>query len=310
MKKRSNAFYTLWSWAIVLCLVLVFFTFIFVSCSNPSDDGTGTTPPVSASPDIGTDPTPDPNGTDEPTDAGNPDETPGTSPSENPDAQNTPEPGEPNEPDTPVSSGNSSVALGQTEDMGQEYVDKFIFLGDSTTYGLGYYGVVATNQIWTPESGTLTLNLWGTTAISYPDTGSLVHIPDAAEAKKPEYMLITLGVNGVSFMDEEYFTSEYTNLVNAIKEKSPDTKIILNSIYPVAMSYKYIGDINNDKITAANSWIQNIAAATGVKYLDSYSVLVGENGFLPEDAHNGDGMHLTKESFDKVIANLRTHGYQ
>ena len=59
---------------------------------------------------------------------------------------------------------------------------------------------------------------------------------------KPEYLVITLGVNGISFMDEEWFIRDYTSLVQLVQAASPDTKIILNSIYPVADSYKYQKD--------------------------------------------------------------------
>jgi lysophospholipase L1-like esterase len=300
MKRKKDILYNFWSGAILLCVVLVFFSLIFVSCAKPAESD-ATTPPVSASGLPDADTTPDatmtPTGTEDP-----------AAPSDNPT--------EPTDPVTPTDNGSASVILGETEDMGREYLDKFVFLGDSTTYGLGVYynlgytDLVPPSQVWTPANGTLTLNQWSFTAIVYPDTGTEMLIPEAVEAKKPEYMLITLGVNGVSFMDEEYFKSEYTNLVNAVKEKSPDTKIILNSIYPVAASYQYLGDINNEKISAANGWIQQIAADTGVKYLDSASVLIGEDGWLPESAHNSDGMHLTGESFGKVLEYVRTHGYQ
>jgi lysophospholipase L1-like esterase len=278
-KKKKDNYYVLWSGMIVLCIVLVLFSLIFVSCS-PGNDATDNSPS----------PTETPSGED----------VTGTAPvtSESP----TPSPTG-TEQETPT-------VLAQTDDMGQEYVDKFVFLGDSTTYGLGYYGIVPTSQIWTPTSGTLTLSQWSFTAISYPDTGEEIMIVDAVKDKKPEYMLITLGVNGVSFMDEEYFKTEYTNLVNAVKEASPDTKIILNSIYPVAPSYEHLDSINNEKINAANEWIQQIAEDTGTRYLNSCTTLVGADGFLPETYHNGDGMHLNTDSFNLVIDYLRTHGYK
>jgi len=130
------------------------------------------------------------------------------------------------------------------------------------------------------------------------------------ERGKPEYLLITLGVNGISFMDEEWFIRDYTALVELIREASPDTKIILNSIYPVAASYKYQKDINNEKIRAANGWIERIAENTGARFLNSYEALVGPDGNLPESSQNGDGLHLTGEAFTTVMQYIRTHAYQ
>ncbi|NCB74623.1 MAG: hypothetical protein EOM51_07765 [Clostridia bacterium] len=280
-KKKHEGVYFFWSTSIIICMLVCVFVLGFTSCKK----GTQT-------PDVSETPT----------------ETAEVSQS-----------AEPSETDTPQSSETPGVIpsptqgaealLNETEDMGQAYVDKFVFLGDSTTYGLGYYDIVPDSQVWTPASGTLTLSLWSTATIVYPEDGSEIPIKDAALKKQPEYMLITLGVNGVSFMDEEYFITEYTNLVLAIKEASPNTKIILNSIYPVSASYPVSNGITNEKIDAANVWIERIANSTGIKYLDSESVLKGSDGYLPESYNNGDGLHLNADSFALVMKYLRTHGY-
>ena len=209
-----------------------------------------------------------------------------------------------------------ATRLALTPDAGHGYLDKMVFLGDSTTYGIGYYyrqgftDLCPPSQVWTPKSGTLTLSYWSTATIVYPATGEEIGIEEAARRAKPEYMVITLGVNGISFMDENWFIMDYTALVQAIQAASPNTKIILNSIYPVAPSYKYQGSINNVKIRAANGWIERIAAATGCRYVHCYDAVVGTDGNLPETAHNGDGLHLTGQSFGKVMNYLRTHKYQ
>jgi hypothetical protein len=290
-RKRYDQMYNLWSLTIVFCLCVTIFALIFVSCRKgdgeeaaaaPTPSLPAATATASSAPETG---------------------TPAASPS--------PEPAEPSPTATPEESDSgTAVILGETEDMGQEYVDRFIFLGDSTTYGLGVYGVIDKSRIWTPESGTLTLSQWSFTAIAYPDTGEELLIPDAVKTKTPEYMLITLGINGISFMDEDYFKSEYTKLVQSVQQNSPSTRIIINSIYPVAASYKHLTQINNDKIKTANTWLQQVAEESGTAYLDSQSVLVGPDGNLPENLQNGDGMHLTKEGFELVINYLRTHGYQ
>ena len=202
--------------------------------------------------------------------------------------------------------------LGETPDAGREYLDKIIFLGDSTTYGIGYYyrhgytELVPPAQVWTPTNGTMTLSYYATTKLYYPPTGEELLITEAAERSQPEILVITLGVNGISFMDEDWFVRDYRNLVTSILEVSPDTRIILNSIYPVADSYQYQGSINNEKIGAANGWIEALAEELGVRFLYSFEALA-EDGKLPESSQNGDGLHLTGESFGKVMAYIRTH---
>lgn len=210
--------------------------------------------------------------------------------------------------------GYPDTVLPVSEDAGSDYIDKIIFLGDSTTYGLRAYKMLDggrdTTQVWTPASGTLTLSNASFATIVYPETDEELTIKQAVDKKKPEYLVITLGVNGVSFMDEDYFKSEYKKMLETVKETSPNTKIICQSMFPVARSYKSLGSINNDKIRAANRWIVEVAAEVGVKFVDTYSALADSEGWLPEAYHNGDGMHLNTESFTIELNNLRTHAYQ
>ena len=276
-KTKSDNRYFFWSVAIIICAILAVFSLIFSSCvsSDPIESPTA----------------------NEPTDNSSQEDTTNTDETMSP---NTSTPEEP----------TATTRLGETDDMGQEYIDKFVFLGDSTTYGLRAYSIVPETQVWTPKSGTLTLSLWEAATIDFTDNGTEISIKDAVAAKKPEYLLITLGVNGVSFMEEETFIQFYTDLVKAVQETNPDTKIILNSIYPVTSIYPESTGITNTKIDAANGWIEGIAEACGVKYLDSASVLKNENGALIDSYCNDEKLHLNTDGFDQVINYIRTHGWQ
>lgn len=205
------------------------------------------------------------------------------------------------------------TVLAETADAGQAYIDKLVFLGDSTTYGLRAYKMLAggkdTTQVWTPKTGTLTLSQASFATIVYPETDEELTIADAVAKKKPEYLVITLGVNGVSFMKEDYFKSEYKKIIDSVQTASPDTKIICQSIFPVAKSYARLDSINNGLIDTANKWICETAAECGVKYLDTNSALRDADGWLPEDYHNGDGMHLQTNSFTIELNNIRTHAW-
>lgn len=257
---------------------------------------------------------PNPDPTAEATAEVTPEPTPEVTPV--PTVEPTPEPTlKPSDaPSFPQINADSPAILGETDDMGQEYLDKIVFLGDSTTYALKYYGVLSggkeTKQVWTPTSGTLTLSYQGFAAIQYPDEDVEIPIRDAVERKKPEMMVITLGVNGISFMGHDDFVTEYTDLVTDIMEISPDTKVIIQSIFPVASHYEYLSSINNEKITTANTWLLEIAESTGARYLDTISVLLGSDGWLPQNLQNGDGLHLNTDGCNLVVNYIRTHGWE
>ena len=208
------------------------------------------------------------------------------------------------------------VRLGETPDAGREYLDKLYILGDSTTYWIGYdyaHGyaedLIPSSHIWTGPTGTMTLAYYATTPIVY-ETGEQISIREAVERAKPEYLVIALGVNGISFMDEEWFVRDYTDIVEIVKDASPETKIILNSIFPISTTYPHQKDVNNDKIRTANGWIEQIAADTGTRFINSYESVVGEDGNLPVSSSRGDGLHMNGDSFVKVMAYFRTHAYK
>lgn len=208
----------------------------------------------------------------------------------------------------------SPVRLEQTEDYGQEYLDKIIFVGDSTTYGLKHYSMLSggknTKQVWVPASGTYSLNALVTTyKIVYPETGEEMTVAEAAAFAKPEYMVITLGINyGVPYCGETEFKKYYRMLLDDVTTASPETKIILQSIYPVATNNE-LKDITNDKIDLANTWIEQLAEEYELKYLNTNSALKGTDGYLPLNHQNGDGLHLMPSGFDIVLNYIRTHGY-
>jgi lysophospholipase L1-like esterase len=294
MKRNAkNSMFFVWTLAIFACLLLVLFALIFSSCGQGAGVPVTTDPPAQS-------------------------EMPADDGKESPDSGTSAEPGSeseaPDEGEAATETPASSVLLAETEDAGQEYIDKLTFLGDSTTYGLKYYEVLSggknTTQVWTPASGTLTLFNYATATIVFPEDGQEISIVDAVTRKLPEYLVITLGVNGVSMMDEDWFKTDYTALVQSIQAASPDTKIICNSIYPVENDYEQIESINNTNIPQANEWIKAVAEATGCKYADSASVLKAEDGSLREDYGNGDGIHLNADGFNAVLNYLRTHAYQ
>ncbi len=206
-------------------------------------------------------------------------------------------------------------------DAGREYQNSITFLGDSTTHGMKSYGVLtdgsATTQIWYGETGnTITFSYANTVKIIRKQGDTPMLIADAAELYKPEILCITLGVTGgvSTNLPEEGFKAIYKQLIDSILEKSPNTKIILQSIYPVTKNIdpQYGKIINNEKIQKANSWILDIAkelykSGKSVYYLDTYSVLVNEEGYLPENYSNGDGLHLSPAGYAVVLSNIRKH---
>ena len=218
---------------------------------------------------------------------------------------------------------NASCILGETEDMGDGYIDSFVFFGESTTYHMINRGVLtggtSTHQVWGPNSGTV--NLDSTTAsllIRYPETGEYLSVQDATAKKKPAYLVLTFGLNGAVQnvkRGKDYYKNCYRSLIQALRIASPDTKIILQSCFPVAenmdMQYYSVNvDELNALITTINSWVLELAEEEELRYLDTAEILTDENGRLFASYQIGDGHHLTREAYIKILYYIRTHGYE
>ena len=207
----------------------------------------------------------------------------------------------------------TSALLSETEDMGQQYIDSMVFVGDSNTAHLVGFGILSggkeTRQVWVPKGSTITLDSEITNkTVEYPETGEFMTIPEAAAKRKPEYLVISIGTNGIGYLSESQFKYCYKKLLDAVKEASPDTKIIVQSIYPVTSWYE---GISNDKISLANTWLLALADECGVAYADTASVLRDGNGFLKEEYNSThkDGYHINKAAAEQILYYLRTHGY-
>ena len=205
-----------------------------------------------------------------------------------------------------------SPVLAETPDAGQAYQDKLIFVGDSLTAHLVARKVLTggtdTKQVWRTESNMLNLNSEVTAAkIIYPETGESMTIAEAAGKAKPEIIIVTLGTDwGVSYLSETDFKACYTALIRDIQAASPDTTVILQSIFPVTTS----STLKNEKIDLCNGWVREIAAECGCPYLDTQTVLKGEdNALKPEYCNSSDGIHLHKEAYVEILKYIRTHAY-
>ena len=223
-----------------------------------------------------------------------------------------------------VDAHRNTCVLEETEDMGEEYIKRLIFLGESTTYGLQRYGVLPdgqnTTQVWTGASffqnavrsaGTLSLSpTIAQTKIYFPETGTALTVAEAIARKQPEFLVITLGLNnGASYYTEDEFKQCYRSLLNSVRETSETVEIILQSLFPVAATCK-VSAFTPGRIQLCNQWIRDLACEYGVCYLDTASVLSDESGYLlPEYDNGGDGIHLNANGLRAVLHYIRTHAH-
>ena len=198
------------------------------------------------------------------------------------------------------------VIMASTSDAGWSYIEKLYFVGDSTTYHFHKAGVNK-NHLLVPESLTLLLD----SSICRVTVGtSGLTIADSIKSKKSEIVIITLGVNGADRFTEKSFKTYYNMLIDAIKQASPSTKIIIQSAFPVAKWYSDKDNgISNSGIDRLNVWAKEIAYEQNLSYLNTQSILKDKNGAMISEYDEGDGVHMNADAYTLILNYIRTHAY-
>ena len=208
----------------------------------------------------------------------------------------------------------SPALLAETIDYGQNYVDSMVFVCDNAMLGIKTSGVLSNGeeQVFASRTGVLSLDYnLSSTHIVFPHSGAEMSIPDAIKETKPEFLLISVGIENGIHCSEEKFKEYYGKLISAIKEVSPDTRIILNSILPVSKAYeKSNSGANRDKINTVNGYIASLAEVYGVRYLNSASVMMDDKGYLKSEYDSGDGFTPNGDGYEAIVNYIRTHGYK
>ena len=127
----------------------------------------------------------------------------------------------------------------------------------------------------------------------------------------PSKVFLTIGINDMSDTDrtkDEIFEN-IKKIVSEIKKNRPNTKIYVESIYPINTSddpkinRKSVEARSLDEIKYINNKLKDEYKNTDIKFIDVYSELLDENGLLKID-YTKDGVHFTISGYNKVTSVL------
>ncbi len=211
----------------------------------------------------------------------------------------------------------TSAILLKTPDYGEFYLNDIVFLGDKSIESLKDPSLLkyaeSRDRVLLGEDGDLPLDTkLASASVILPSDQSILSISEAMKRLLPEHLIITVGLsNGAQYCSRETFILYYTALIDCIKEASPNTKIILQSILPVSSSFESDTlNIAKDKIETANGWIMTIANESNVAFLNTFEALSNSNGDLKQEFDSGDGFTLNQEGLSAMLYYIRTHGYK
>ena len=208
-------------------------------------------------------------------------------------------------------SGGALLTLPETNDAGQQYIDKLTFLCDSSFVGVRDYGLLSggtgTYQVWATETGSLPIGSINEKKIIYPSDRSEISIADAAMIAKPPVLVVCVGQDGLNNMDEASFKHNYTTLIQSIRNSSPDTIVICCSISSVVNNYTGADNLSTIMISDANDWIKDVCQNTGVYFAESGKSVGDGTGSVMSAYLSTNGKTLNSSGINEVLKYLRKH---
>lgn len=207
--------------------------------------------------------------------------------------------------------GGSLLTLPETNDAGQQYIDKLTFICDSSFVGVRDYGLLTggtkTYQVWATETGSLPIGSIMDKKIIYPSDGSEITIADAAMIAKPPVLVVCVGQDGLNTVDEAGFKNNYTQLIQTLKTSSPDSIIICCSISSVLNNYTGADNLTTIMISDANDWIRDVCQNQGVYFAESGKAVGDGTGSVMSSYVSNNGKTLNSSGINEILEYLRRH---
>lgn len=200
-----------------------------------------------------------------------------------------------------------SVKLKQTKNYGDDYFNKIVMVGDSNTMHMYQDGYLNGKNAWAVPC--LHAESMHTTNINIYGTGEEMKLIDAVSKYKPNIMILNFGTFSTEWISESTFITNANKMIEQIKEKSPNTKIILVSLYPIRKG----DNINNFKqniINRFNFRILEMADKYNLKYLDVEEALKADDGYAKDELVKDDKFHLTALGHKTVKEYIKTHALE
>lgn len=171
--------------------------------------------------------------------------------------------------------------------------DNYVFLGDSITEGYNldkYY-----NNYPVVNSG----------VGGYNTDNILEKLNKMVYRYNPTKVFLLIGTNDIAQgHSKEHIINNIQKIIDNIKQNRKYADIYVESIYPINANKEKVR--SNELIKAINEDIKKICKENNVTYINTYDLLIDEDGNL-KDEYSNDGLHLTEKGYDVVTSKIKPY---
>lgn len=163
---------------------------------------------------------------------------------------------------------------GDTRSLKEQFASTVV-MGDSIAAGLAEYDVLNASSVIADIGAT----------VSEPDD----HIVRLKELN-PQMVFMSYGINDITEkkLDAESFAEAYGTAIRKIQEELPDTKIFVNSIFPVQQGAE--ADSEAVSVEEYNTALRELCDNWQIAYVDCTSL-------VSESDYEADGIHLKADFY-------------
>lgn len=145
---------------------------------------------------------------------------------------------------------------------------------------------------------------------TYRYRGKAVSITELITACDAKRVFIMLGVNDVADRPYETVKEQFAQLIDAIREKCPDTEIIIQSVLPITKQYCNLKGVEITYFNGFNAVLSEVCADHGARFLDFSKDLMDKNGYLAQAFSSDQQFHLSRNGEAIWIRALRLYAAQ
>ena len=188
----------------------------------------------------------------------------------------------------------AAVAIGEFD---EDFFDNVLVIGDSLSTGFVNY------EYLKPENVFAQAGITPSSVMTTDVDGMSVYAK--ATSINPEYICIMLGTNGISYLEADFMSEKMSTFIDELEQKCPDSEIILVSIPPVTAAHESEKPEKLESIIIYNEHISKLAEEKGVLFVDTYSLLCDEDGYLGSDYAETDGLHLKIHAYPVILSAIQ-----